>query len=292
MKFLTAPVLVFGLISGAFVAEEVIRSHRSEVARVGPAYSGLAAFAAMSPKFPCEAWLRVEDRVAQPAMSVLWGTFGEDASCVAAFTERYRTRPHLIQIHPWNNTCWRNRNCQSGEIYPLASKEQINKFLENKDQFFLQTLADRLDNIRAVVENVKNENTVALLSFGLEDNYSDRAFAVLSDFVTARWPYGLIIRSGKSTPGILREAHGSRARCSGNTIVANEDGARPSARESQKFLVNNTGCYVTILWRSELQGRGTNGKYPKGVHPSQRNFVLSPKQEAETGNLLANYGTR
>lgn len=258
-----------------------------------PAYSGLDSLAIMSPKFPCDAWLRVEDRVAQPAGTVLWGTFGDDATCLAKFTERYRTRSHLLLFRLLNGTCYRNRNCNPiGEIFWWNTVADLNWNLENGNIWLFQALADRLSNMRAVIDETSNENTVVLLDLSLENDLSDRALANLNNFVQARWPYGLIVTSGKRAGGLLLERHGRGAVCKGAVIISNEDGDIQSQSRSRKFLMNNSRCYVTLLWRSELQGRGKDGKYPRGVWPGDRNFVLTPKTEREVGDLLELYGSR
>lgn len=80
-------------------------------------YVGLSAFAARNPNFPCDAYLNTVSNARCPAMSVVWGVFGTDDTCVVRFLDALKDRPHLLQIHPWNNVALRNRTTEPGQVF-------------------------------------------------------------------------------------------------------------------------------------------------------------------------------
>lgn len=250
-------------------------------------FVGVSAFAALSPKYPCEALLATTDFSGRPAIAVLDGTFGDDWSCVARFIERNAWRPHLVQIHLSNETCRRNRTCADGELFPQFDQHQWSRILEQRNPYALQAIADRLMNLRAVASSLASPNTTLILSTGLEDNFTDRAFAELYPFIVARWP-GPVVRSGHSTPGVLRELHGAGAKCSGNSVVANEDGAVMSLRDSDRFLQNNKSCLASFVWRAEHQGRKVKrGRVTHSTTPPKtRPLSFTATDVSQLGSLL------
>jgi len=245
-------------------------------------YAGVSSFAATSPRFPCDAFLATADFAQRPAMAILWGTFGDDLTCTARFTERYKDKPHLLEIHFSNETCRRNHNCADGELFGSMSVSEYSKALERSDPAVLSAIRDRIRNIRHSAEAIRNDHTYLVLSAGLEDNYTARAFVVLAGELAKEWPY-LIVRSGSKFATYPRESHGLGARCGGTTIVANVDGDRGSRRTEQSFLKRNAGvCLAAFLWRADHQGRPNNRWMP----PNQRQFIWTAKDVSEIGAML------
>lgn len=253
-------------------------------------FVGVSAFAALSPDYPCDALLAATDFSARPAIAVLDGTFGDDWTCVARFVQRNAWRPHLVQVHLSNETCRRNGNCAEGELYAQFNVREWSKLLEQRNPHAFQAIADRLINLQTVLASFTTPNTSIILSTGLEDNFTDGAFAVLYPFVVSHWPYQ-VVRSGKKTSGVLRESHGSNARCSGNTVVANEDGQVHSIAASDRWLAKQDRCYATFIWRADHQGRGVrNGRVTASrTPPRKRKFKFSATDVRQLGGLLFKY---
>ncbi len=250
-------------------------------------YTGISAFAALHPQYPCDALLAATDFSARPAIAVLPGTFGDDWSCVARFIQRNSGKPHAVEVHLSNETCRRNHNCADGELYPQFDRRVWSKILEERNPYAFQAIADRISNLNAIRDHLSNPNTTWILSTGLEDNYTNQAFSNLYPFVAAHWG-GITVRSGHSTKGVLRESHGANARCSGNTTVVNEDGAVQTNRKSDKFLARNSSCFLRLLWRPWHQGRSItkNRVNPEPIPPKLRTFSFPATDVTALGGLL------
>lgn len=237
----------------------------------------------MSARFPCEAYLATSDFSARPATSVLWGTFGDDPTCLSRFTSRYHDKPHLVQFHFSNESCRRNGNCEFGELRPDLNRREYSAALERKDPALLGAIRDRIKNIRAVAEASRNANTYLVLSTGLEDNYTSAAFVALVEELQREWPY-LIARTGSRWNTFPREQHGLNAVCGNTTIIANVDGGVGRRSEERRFLRRNEGrCLATFLWHSKLQGRGPGNRW---IPPNQRIFNWNASDVIQSGRLL------
>jgi len=255
-------------------------------------YSGLAAFAAMNPRFPCDAYLNTVGAARYPAMSVIWdSSFGSDKLCIKRFLDANAQRPHMLQIHIWNAVAWRNRSGEPGDFFPTLTSKEVNALLEHGNQIFLQAVADRLVDIQTFIVQHGNENTQVMLSTGLEDNYSAKAYDLLSSFIRPRWNY-LMNRNPEGSSrhvGISNfgELHGSRAVCRGRDLVANEDGATQSLKSSTKWMAKNGSCFARFIWRNAHQGRTKSGK---AVYPRRsRHFEITDRDVRELAALLSRY---
>lgn len=272
----------------------------------GKYYSGSSAFAAMAPDcgdnvynpdgtpragcFPCNAFLATMDFASKPGMNVLWSTFGESLECMDRFLKRYSPKPHLLLVHALNNTCIRNHNCAEGELFIGHTVSSLNKALEANDPDTIAQLRHRIQSIRMVLEALwnKNPNTYLMLSTGLEDNYSPKAFLVVLGTIQKDWPYA-VIRSGASFGSVPREAHGTAARCSGSShiISTNIDGDIASNTQAAKFLSSNKNCFNRQLWYPAHQGRNpVDNSIP--APPRQRTFIWTAADVVKEGNLLRN----
>jgi len=250
-------------------------------------YEGFSAYAAMSPHFPCDQFLQIESHAKEPAMAVLWGTFGDDTTCIQRFLAKFADRPHALEIHFSDEVCRRNSNCEDGEFFPQFSVAHWSQILASANPYALQAVWDRLSDIRAVVDKYSNSNTQLVLSTGLEDDYSPQAYAILSHVLRAWWPY-ILIRSpnhgGAVSPALFKESHGSGARCSGSAQIVNPDGSLLSLSESRAFMQANRNCYIALLWNAISQGKTVNNKpvFPR----KSRTFIITAADVANYGALL------
>lgn len=252
-------------------------------------YTGVSAFAGLNPRFPCREYLQILNQSPAPAMAVLWdSSFGTDLACVTRFLHENAHKDHLIQIHLANNVCWRNRTCEAGDFWSGLDSKMVNYLLENQSQLFLQSIADRLGAIREYMAAHGTARTQTVLSLGLEDNFSPRAYEIISNFVRERWPW-ILVRNPEGSHrdlgvALFREEHGARARCRGRTAIASEDGSTQSASQSRRWLTRNTHCFVRFLWRPAHQGRQRSGRFKSGRF--NREFEISKKDVEQLGRLL------
>lgn len=253
-------------------------------------YRGISAFAAMNPRFPCEALLATTDFSPRPAISVLYATFGLDHTCLHRFMLRYHDKPHLVQIHFTNEVCRRNRNCESYDtLRPDLSVKEYNRALEQMDTHTQIAISLRLFFLRSAIEAAVNENTRIILSAGLEDNYSSRAFENLVDlFARNGWPYEVSRNrhtGGKSFRGAqLQEFHSAKGKPGKMPCIANEDGNYGQTKnDSKKFLKRYRKCDAVFLWRERHQGRSKGGKR---VPPRDREFIYTVQDVVDLGGLL------
>lgn len=254
-----------------------------------PNYSGVSCFAMMAPQFPFEAFLATSDFAPQPTLAALWGTFGDSTDLSTArfkqFTSRYFNKLHLIEIHPINNTAIRNNKIFEGEPFPNFTIAQLNAALERNDPATLAIVAQRIQEIRAVMEEVRNDKTYLVLTTGLEDDYTTKAFQNIYAEIIKHWPY-FVIRSGSAVGNFPREAHGQNATAGGSTVFVNEDGYVSSLSQSKKFVDRNKHAMCTLLWRPAHQGRDpVTNNFPPGS-PRNRTFTWTAEDVLNLGLLL------
>lgn len=250
-------------------------------------FRGVAVFAAMADNFPCEQALRLLASVPYPAMSVLWGTFGDDYSCMVEFLERFKARPHMLQIHLMNGSCRRQNRCLEGEFARYETLDGLNRKLERKDVALMGELSDRIGDVRGFVDSHINHNSVVVLSISLEDNFTPRAASNLRNHVQPRWPY-LISRNrvlGITPVGIV-ESHDLLQDYPDRMCIVNEDGNGQSAQDSMNLLARYDHCLAVLLWRHSWQ----NFPPPKRgvfVPPRSRKFVITNQHVRELGHVLS-----
>lgn len=252
-------------------------------------YSGVSAFAFMNHNFPIEAFLATSDFAPQPTLAVLWGTFGdstpESTARFKKFTDRYHDKKHMIEIHPINNTAIRNKKQYEGEPFPQYDIARFNAALERNDPATLATVTQRIQEIRSVMEEVRNENTYLVMTTGLEDDYTTKAFQNIYAEMVKTWPY-FIIRCGAAVSNFPRETHGKNATAGGSVVFVNEDGYVSSLSESKKFVERNKSAMCTLLWRPQHQGRDPNtNSFPPGS-PRDRTFIWTAEDVVSLGLLL------
>lgn len=249
-------------------------------------FRGLSAFAAMNDRFPCDRYLATVNQSPRPAMSVLWGTFGFNPSCVEAFTHSNAHRPHLVQVHISNETCRRNRVCGAGELMGHLNVKKYNKALQFPQFDVIKALVERVEEIKAFTTWVGTPNTIWVLDTGLEDNYTTGAYNIVEFVVRRHWD-GLISRNplkGRARGGAeFLEKHGNGASFRGAPCIANEDGARNNLSKSRVFMRKHAGCFASYLWRESHQGR-INGKW---VPIEARDYVIPDEDLAGLGALLS-----
>jgi hypothetical protein len=296
MKYITALILLF-TISTTLVGQE-LRETDPPALKNKP-FFGIAAFAAMHPKFPCDRWLRIMSSVDRPAMSVLWGTFGNDKSCVEKWFSTVQEKPHLFEIHLSNEAGRRNGRLMEGELYKKDSARDYNVRLCMNKPATRKRIKARVTSIKAFVESIKGPNTTVVLSLGLESQYSMCALNTLRKNVKKVWPYGLIwnpvnIAANPYTEALLLELHGVHPPLRGGCI-ANLDGVsvdvggrdpyrpRVSPNDFRKFLQRHCHCKAVFGWTNRIQGIVGDGRFRR---PRGRKFIISAGDINILGSIL------
>lgn len=264
-------------------------------------FRGVASFAAMHPGFPCDRWLTIYGEALRrkpdllPAMAVLWGTFGDDLTCMKRFAAVFADRPHVIQVHFSNGPCRRNQRCGEGEFFPEWSEREYNRRLESGDFIALGGVHWRMLEIEAAAKVVENANTRWLVSWELESNLTPHAAAVweahyrtlvglglLRSFALVANPHRYAWVGGAE----FYETHSTSGRCrAGRGCVANEDGRYgQTVRKSMAFLKRYRDAAVVFLWRDRHQGLKGASSF---TAPKRRSFEVTDRDIVELGKLLA-----
>lgn len=254
-------------------------------------YVGLSSYAAMSPKFPCDRFIAIQQCAKYPAMTVLWGAFGNDTSCIVKFVNTFKDRPHLLEVHFSNES---GRYTGLGpDFLPWMSVRDYNWNLENWNNITYQAVEDRLTSIIYLYNTIGTANTQSMLSTGLEDRFTAQAHFNLAYFIKRRWPW-LLVRSTvvarDTIPGEYIERHGSKYSCAGGFWVLNQDSSsNPSKTTNNSFLRRNTPnlCLGLFFWNSKHQGR--IGSY-KHLPLSDRNFTIPDSDLGYYCDLLRRAG--
>lgn len=233
-------------------------------------YLGLSAFSALSPNFPCDEYLKELNKSPRPIMSVLWGTFGDDLTCIAKFIEENHDRDHAVEIHFSNERCRAWGRCFEGEVFPDLDTDEYNELLSDGGSLAYNVLIGRAFEITLTANTLGNFNTKWFLSTGLEDSYSPKAYEYLYNVLKSIWPYGFIrtpLKDGFHHEFV--ERHSLSAECTEETFASN-DGVGIAPGEVEFYRENHSDCKGTILWTCGLQG--ICGEF---VSPRDRTFELS-----------------
>ncbi len=269
----------------------------------GPKNVGVAYFSILSPHFPCAQALSVFETGAEPALATLWGTFGEDTSCLAKWFETAPTKRHILEIHPWNGPCIRNKRCEPHELGAGLSAKEFNRKVEQGDEQLLRTITERIREIKTSVEKLARPSDELILSTGLEDNYSPAAFEKILRLVKENWPYKIV----RNPVGDLRnrgyagadyiELHGPKPAFGPNDrCIANLDGTdinfphrqgtdpQPiSWREAGEYVQRySKKCRLTFVWSGAWQGLFGKSFQP----PSARSFKVEEADITRVKELL------
>lgn len=315
-KLLSATLALFfvcALFFSVTVPAYTQTSHRQEVAQTSPQnvrnrpFVGLSAFAAANENFPFRKWLRTMRGVDKPALSILWATFGDSNGEVSTrrvqrFTESNKDKPHLLEIHLLNQTCYdqssEGRKCRRAEFVPNLNHRGFNRrvvALNSKGVRLRTVISARVKEIKTWVDTVRNENTTVILSTGLEDQYSDAAYNTIVRIIQEAGWTDEIVRNPETTKRIVisdganyYESHpGSAANAnkeSGwplvtNNCIVNLDGVSTpettsgesiTKDQAKDFIRRHQNCFAVLLWNQPSQGLDT-----LNVRPRRRTFVLS-----------------
>ena len=219
-------------------------------------------------------------------MAVLWASFGYDFNCLKRFFNENANRPHLLEIH-FSNEAARRRSTSkrfANELYRHDSVNDYNRRLERMDEGTQAVIRGRLAEIQDFLRHNANSNTVFVLSLGLEDNYSQRAYESLFSFIYSEWPVAMVrstLKKKQRAATEFLEYHSNNGKPS-NGCLANEDGNQNSLSQTKKFFKRYQKCLVTFVWRGRHQG------WKKGQHVPLKNrkYDITSKDVRELGKFL------
>lgn len=252
----------------------------------GDTYKGVAVYAAMSPRFPCQNALESLESVLRPSIGMLYGTFGKSLDCLGRFFTKFKDKPHLAIVYLSNEYCRRHRVCSSNDLLPKTSINGLNRALEKGRPKALRSFKSRANRLLAFINQHSNANSRVILIPGLEDNFTTKAWQVLRYNIASGWPYEIgrnsIYKTAFYGSGIICEYHSLRYRdCpGGKPSLGNLDGRhvyrrkRPgfanevSVRRVKQWINGAPANYISLLlWRRHWQGYRD-----EFVEPSLRTF--------------------
>ena len=117
-------------------------------------YFGPSAFALLHPKFPCEKFLQAMDIKGVTTTAVLWGTFGNDTSCLYKLFDYWASKPEqnfMLEVHFSNESCRRMGRCKKWEFYRGRNTTQYNNMLEKMGPKTTSAVLSRLTEIYAKI---------------------------------------------------------------------------------------------------------------------------------------------
>ncbi len=269
-----------------------------------PHQRGIAFFSLLSPQFPCDDALKIFDSTPLPALAILWGTFGTDTACLKKWFAMFPSSQHTLEVHLFNGPCLRNNRCEASEFGAGLTPRELNSLIESRDAKILNNLSERIDAIKVAIEKLARPSDELILSTGLEDNFTPKAYQIVATLVKERWPYSIVrnpvgnLREKGSTGADYIELHGSAPNFAADALcIANLDGTdismphrmgippRPISWEEAQLFVRKyeQQCRVTFLWAGEWQGL-IRGEF---AVPSKRRLVVDERDVRLVREFLA-----
>lgn len=263
----------------------------------------------------CTKALHVFDKVKVPCMAILWRTFGEPGkgTCTSRFLSKFKSKPHVLEVHFSNEAGRRNKRLGEGEFVRTLSVKQFNSSLIRESKYILEKLRRRALSISDYYLKFGNPNTDLILSTGLEDNYTNKAYRVIvreikknihSNIWLVRNPQGSNEANHDYSGADFIELHGmapayktaSRGRCIANldgTDIRFENGGERqyldgsiSMPQLTSFIkrAKKDGCRI-FLWWSGPQGI-ERGKF---TYPRSRNFRIFRKDITLVNKIIRHH---
>ncbi len=279
-----------------------------------PIATGLSAFGIQSEHFQgvvCQRFLRSVGHSPKPAIAILYKTFGSNNNCLKQFWRVLGKKnvPHLTQIHFSNEVGRRNSNHDEFDFLPEYPVSAYNTALEEMPREVEEKIRERAREIVALIEPFKNSGTF-ILSTGLEDNYSIKAWQNIYRVLSEEWPYEiarstlpryLVRQVDEIPPEVFIEYHGYRSKFAfPHRCIANGDGqdvnfledtgvefehAKPASMSQVRRWYNDAsdkGC-VTFLWTGKWQGIHNGEDLGR---PLKRRFRFDASDMAPVRKLL------
>ena len=254
----------------------------------------------------CSTLLRAYDGVKKPSLSFLWKTFDRGlGDCPKRFTERFKDKPHTLSVYLSNETCRRPpRYCEPGrEIFAHTRYGPLSRLLERKDRRLLGAFSRRAGAISAYLGTVANENTELVIIYGLEDDWSNKAFRAVkaavdpmldTKILKVRNPNGRDAKRYSLGGADFIELHPIESNFRGKACIFSNDGVDVNLGGSYRPLRDplsvstmfsaireaKRACSRTFLWWNN-QGVGE-----RFIVPSKRSYRINKNDIAVINKLL------
>jgi hypothetical protein len=256
----------------------------------------------------CKEALKVFDGVRHPCMATLWGTFGRHGpdGCTAHFLRKFGGRKHTLEIQFENWSGRRRHALKQGELFPTFGVSQYVRKIELKDTLVIARIRARAEAIAKFLSEQASENAEIIVTTGLEDNLSNRAYRIVlaelkktlpANVLLARNPEGADEKNHSFDGADFAELHTVSAKFNqpGKCIVSldgqdidftnsrREDNrnVRYASLFNQIRRYRARHCYF-ILWWAAVQGK-------QSINPRSRSFSFSSKNISLINLLLRRF---
>ena len=268
--------------------------HVSVVSAEDRGWIGLSAFGIQSKNFQgqvCKNFLKAALKSPTPSIAVLYKTFGNNKRCLRRFWKRSADlgKPQLTQFHFSNEAGRRTGTLDRMDFYHQLDISRYNKRLERMPDSLRKSIIERVREIKELI-NDYSWGGKFILSTGLEDNYTAKAFENLYEVIASEWPYAIARNMAFTRPmrkqtwqipdDLMLEFHGYTRKIQTNAAcIANGDGQDvdflPSAgihfrdmkAASHEQVISwiararEKQC-VTFLWAAKWQGFFSTNRPP------------------------------
>lgn len=246
-------------------------------------YAGVSAYAGMSPRFDSVTFLKCFEMVNNPAIALVWGTFGECTNLIRDFCDLSHRIPHLLEIHLSNEVGRRNGRLYEGELCSGLGCADYSLAIRRGNHHTVAAIERRLSLIRETCAKYCNVNTRVVISTGLEDQLEAASVLALMDIIRKVWARVEIVRSpvnnGGANPWLLPYPIEVHTRSAGvNHAFFNFDGTSIpesiNSTEALKTMRNHRSSVCRFLWSAPMQGiYSTTLLSPP---PRKRKFTVDP----------------
>lgn len=234
---------------------------------------GLCIYPIQAETFPCAKIKKFIVANQVKHISILWGTFGDDNSCLETIINTGVVKS--VYIHTTNETC-RRKQCFKGEVLKRYNAKQYNELIQTNWPYARKKLKKRIDNILAFTTQYPEIKW--LYSTGLEDNFNTKTYGIIYKYYKRRLKNASkIVRNPiRSAPyyGTI-ELHSSRNSCKSRDCIYSNDGTGISEidrdysgpKSDYRDLRKEFGKSKSYVWWGRIQGLTRNW-----VRPSDRRF--------------------
>ena len=260
---------------------------------------GQAYYAIQNETFPCKEALQVYKDIKHHALSWLYGTFGDNWQCVDDFVYKLPGKKKMY-IHFSNECCRRNRTCKKGELLKNMSVSEFNTKLENKNKKVLNEINKRIAKLNGKIAEYHTQGVEVILSTGLEDNYTRKAFKVMYNQIKNNSIADDVIQSPLKNCYLKNKCEWHDKSKNGKAYLFMPDGYCVENYDNDKCktnllreselneLVRNRNGKNFFMWWSNLQGR--YGESPAQAKPPRKRVIVINKNSINKSNKILRKG--
>ncbi|MGI6680962.1 MAG: hypothetical protein ACOX3T_05745 [Bdellovibrionota bacterium] len=156
---------------------------------------GISAFPIKSKQFGdtnCKRVIEMANKSQRPAIAILYSTFGNDTKCLKKFwkSARKQSKRHLTEIHFSNEAGRRSGNVSERDFLRKYKVKKYNRLLEEMPPWLEERIRKRVGRINIMIRDY-TENGDFILSTGLEDNYTQKAWDNLYAQIKKHWRHDI-----------------------------------------------------------------------------------------------------